>query len=89
MKQLKNYMEDLVKMYIDNLLTEMDMCKCEQCYSDIVAIALNNLPTKYVVTDEGETYSKTSILIQQFEIDIISEITKAAEIVGKNPRHSK
>lgn len=88
MKRLKNYMEDLVKMYMDNLIKDMDICKCEQCCSDIMAIALNNLPSKYVVTNEGETYSKTSILIQQFEIDVISEITKAIEMVRKNPRHS-
>lgn len=87
-KKLKNYMEDIVKLYMDDLIKQMDVCKCEQCLADILAITLNNLPTKYVVTNEGETYSKTSILIQQFEIDVISEVTKAAELVRKNPRHS-
>lgn len=87
MKKIKNYMEDLVEQFLIDLIKDMDICKCEQCRADIEAIALNNLPTKYVVTDTGKTYSKTNILVHQFEVDIISEVTKAAEIVKRSPRH--
>lgn len=87
MNRIKNYMEDIVEMFLDNIIKDMDVCKCDQCRADIIAIVLNQLPTKYVVTKEGETYSKTNILIQQFEIDVISAIAKATELVKKNPRH--
>jgi len=56
---------------------------------DIRAIALNSLPPKYVVTRKGELYTKLSSLQQQFDVDIISAITKAAVIVGRNPRHGE
>jgi len=72
---------------MDKVLDNMDVCKCEKCRLDIAAIALNNLPTKYVVTEKGELYSKVSTLMNQFEVDAISTITKAALIIKDNPRH--
>lgn len=87
MNNVKNYMEQLVELMVDSIIRDIEVCKCKQCRADIMAIALNNLPTKYVVTKEGEAYSKTDILIQQFEIDIITAVTKAVEVVKKSPRH--
>lgn len=87
MTVIKNYMEELVDMMINDVLKDLDVCRCNQCKTDIMAITLNMLPTKYVVTKEGTAYTKTNLLIQQFEIDIITAITKAAEIVKKSPRH--
>ena len=84
---IKNYMEELVDMMIDDVLKDVDVCGCSQCKADIMAVALNMLPTKYVVTKEGTVYSKTSLLVQQFEVDIITAITKASKIVNKSPRH--
>ena len=85
--KLINYMEEAVFNKLNDILHDMDMCTCEKCMLDIVAIALNNLPPKYTATEKGKLYSKTNILIQQFEVDIISEITKAANVVKSNPRH--
>ena len=87
--RLINYMEDIVEMVYDDVIKDIQVCKCNKCRADMLAITLNSLPTKYVVTKIGETYSKTNILVQQFEVDVISAITKAAEIVAKNPRHDQ
>ena len=88
MPQLKNLMEELVINSLEDVLKDINMCKCETCVTDITAIALNSLPPKYIVTQVGELYSKSDLLRQQFEVDIISAITKAAVIVKRNPRHS-
>ncbi|AAM24495.1 MAG: Late competence development protein ComFB [Caldanaerobacter subterraneus] len=85
--QLKNYMEDAVEQMMDRVLKDIDVCKCERCRMDIKALALNNLPPKYVVTEEGELYVKTNELVRQFEVDIIKAITMAAMKVKENPRH--
>ena len=58
MLEIKNYMEEVVFNHMDKVLNNMEICKCEKCRMDIAAIALNNLPTKYVVTQKGELYSK-------------------------------
>ena len=88
---IRNYMEDCVNDMLAYMLKNAEfskkLCSCELCKLDIKAIALNGLPQKYVVTRKGELYAKVSSLQNQFEVDIIAAITKAAVIVGKNPRH--
>lgn len=84
---IKNYMEEVVLRSFDEITSGMDFCKCEKCRLDIMAIALNRLPTKYVVTDKGELFAKVDNLRGQFDADLITAITQAAMIVGKNPKH--
>lgn len=84
---LKNYMEEIVFHSIHEVLKDINMCKCETCMMDIAAKALNDLPPQYVVTKKGEVYSKISNLKTQFEVDVISAITKAAVLVKRYPRH--
>lgn len=86
---LKNYMEEVVFSLVKDVVNDMEICKCEKCIMDIVAISLNDLPAKYVVTDQGELYSKVSYLKNQFEVDVITAITKAALIVNRNPQHTE
>ncbi|HYE84213.1 MAG TPA: late competence development ComFB family protein [Clostridia bacterium] len=87
MYRLKNYMEELVVKKSDDILKLLNICKCEKCRLDIMALALNELPAKYVVTDKGELYTKVRELEQQFEVDVETAIVKAAIFVGKNPKH--
>ncbi len=85
--EIRNYMEVLTDTIIDGVLAEMNYCKCDQCRLDIKAITLNNIQPKYVVTEKGQLYAKLQSLQAQFEVDIVSEITKAAVLVASNPRH--
>ncbi|MDR1560562.1 MAG: late competence development ComFB family protein [Clostridiales bacterium] len=85
---IKNYMEDCVSDMLDRVLSEIHSCTCEKCKYDITAIALNSLPSKYVVTKRGQLYTKVASLQQQFDVDLIAAITKAAVIVNRNPRHN-
>ena len=87
MPQLKNYMEEIVFNSLKEVLQDINVCSCEKCMLDIAAIALNDLPPKYIVTEKGELYSKINALKQQFEVDVIAAITKAAVLVKRRPRH--
>jgi competence protein ComFB len=87
MYKLKNFMEEVIKKKIDPILNLLNVCKCEKCRLDIMAIALNDIPAKYVVTDTGELYTKLSELEQQFEVDVETAIIKAALLVSKSPKH--
>ncbi|NLY43483.1 MAG: late competence development ComFB family protein [Clostridiaceae bacterium] len=86
--QLKNYMEEVVASVIKRVLKDANCCTCEKCINDVTAIALNNLPPRYIVTEEGELYLKFREIQQQYEVDAIAAILRAAEIVKKNPRHA-
>ncbi len=85
---VKNYMEEVVDRVIENVLKDMDICKCDICKTDIKALALNELIPKYVVTQKGELYVKLSYLDPQFETDAASSIVKSAEIVNNKKRHN-
>ena len=84
-----NTMEELVFRYIDKAFQreEAHMCKCDRCRMDVAAIALNNLPTKYVATDKGEVYVKIQEMEIQYVVDVIREVTMAMEIVKAHPSH--
>ncbi len=82
-------MEEIVFNQMKEVLTDINVCTCEKCLLDIAAIALNILPPKYVVTEKGELYTKVVSLGQQFEVDVIGAITKAAVIVKRSPRHDE
>ncbi len=87
---LKNYMEDLVWERLDEVINgHAGACNCQRCRYDIAALALNFLPTRYVVTEKGETYTKVQALEQQFYIDIVSAISRAITIVIHHPRHEQ
>ena len=83
----RNYMEDAVDATLDEIQEFKDSCRCDRCRSDIKALALNNLPPKYVVTDKGYVYTKVNELATQFRTDITVAITNAMMVVSKNPRH--
>ncbi len=89
MPEIMNYMEICVSDMIMSILKEIHCCTCEKCVYDIKAITLNSLPPKYVVTKKGHLYTKLSALQQQFDVDIIAAITKAAVIVSRSPRHEE
>lgn len=85
--EISNYMEILVEQELDSMIEKMGVCKCERCRLDIKALALNSLSPKYIVTGNGKLYTKISLLQQQFEVDVLSAITKAILVVKEHPRH--
>ncbi|HAA34501.1 MAG TPA: competence protein ComFB [Firmicutes bacterium] len=87
MPVLQNLMEETVFQAIQDLATE-NVCTCEQCRLDIAAIALNNLPPRYVVTPKGASYARADLLEMQKYIDVIGAVTKAINLVKEHPRHN-
>ncbi|KUO50715.1 MAG: hypothetical protein APF76_15570 [Desulfitibacter sp. BRH_c19] len=87
---VKNTMEILVWQMVNDIVPKFpEVCRCNGCRSDIVALALNQLPPMYVATEIGEVYSKSNILESQYRADIIGALTKAIVKVAASPRCSK
>ncbi len=82
-----NLMETVVKQKLDQMIDTLGCCKCEQCRWDIVCYVLNRIPPKYVITHEGELFSKLDTVNVQYEMDIVTLLTQAARMIQKNPRH--
>ena len=87
MKQLRNYTEEAVKLYMDRCFKDADVCQCENCRLDVMAIMLNNLPPKYVVTDTGALYAQLTDFDPQNKLDYMVAMTEAVKVVNQGPRH--
>ncbi|KXZ40406.1 competence protein ComFB [Alkalithermobacter thermoalcaliphilus JW-YL-7 = DSM 7308] len=84
----KNYMETVVDYLIPSVLKKYEnICTCEKCIEDIKAIALNNLPPMYIVTDQGNAYAKLNEMSSQFKANVIQVIVEAIEKVKNNVKH--
>lgn len=88
---LVNIMENLVDAKVTEMLRNCPhCCSCEQCVEDIKALALNNLPPKYVSTLKGELFSKMdSIMIKQHNVDIDVAVLNAIEFINIHPHHDR
>ena len=86
-KQLRNYTEEAIRAYVDRWIGDTDICQCETCKLDVMAIMLNKMPPKYVVTEKGALYAKLEDFNPQNKVDYMSELTNAVKLVKAYPRH--
>ena len=77
-----NMMEEIVRNCLKDLMMHQSKLAAlgEKEQSDIMALALNKLPPKYVSTMKGEMFAKTQ-LRAQVETDVYRELTHAIERV--------
>lgn len=66
----------------------LDFCPCERCRLDTIALSLNQLPPRYVVTGKGDSYSRAEMLELQKGVDILSIVINAVKMVRSKPRHN-
>ncbi|EOD00280.1 late competence development ComFB family protein [Caldisalinibacter kiritimatiensis] len=76
----KNYMEILVKNALNEIIDKYDICKCDKCKKDIMAIALNNLPPKYFLSSNDESEKTSFLLDRQIKISVLAKVIEAIEI---------
>lgn len=62
-------------------------CQCVRCQMDMMALALNHLPPKYVVSQEGELYTQLAGLRIQSKTDVMHQVLEAIKKIRENPRH--
>ena len=90
MLKVKNLMEDSVSSMLDDVLKRYPRCcNCDQCKMDIMAIALNNLPPRYVSTDRGDVIARSGSMDFSVRAKVIEERAKAIAIVEEHPRHER
>ena len=85
MNLVKWVAEELAPSVMDKVGLE----QTEQNWEDVLALALNSLPSKYVTTAQGKQYAKlVEIYRIQYETDVITALTKAALKVKIHPRNT-
>lgn len=88
MPSYKNLMESVVENLYDEIEDTLDCCHCERCRNDVISYALNQLPPKYVISLEGELFSKLQSISSQHSTDILSALATGARLVKERPRHA-
>jgi competence protein ComFB len=87
---LLNVTEEIVKGLVNFMIHSPDyqtFCQCKKCELEINAIALNNLPSKYVVGEQSRNAAYTKVNTPE-NIEIINkQIIRAFHLVSINPKH--
>jgi len=86
---IHNTMEDVVLQYLNEILeAKKDVCKCEQCITDMACYALNKVGPNYVISSRGVIHTENDKRVKiQDEIDVYATVAQAIDIVSRTRRH--
>jgi hypothetical protein len=84
-----NIAEKAVTEKVLEYMKRFNMCTCDRCVVDTIALALTHLPAKYIVTSREDSFALMNYYTLKYNISIISELTKACMVVSENPHHDK
>lgn len=79
-----NTMEACVLGKLEEVLERFSCCRCDRCKKDIVALALNKLPPRYMVLAQGQPEPDVS---PQVNAQVIAAMIQAVIRVRSHPRH--
>lgn len=82
-----NVMEHIVNDKIIYFMRQFDVCTCSRCKADVIALTLNGLRPKYIVTMKAAVDPLLSYYTNRLISDVTVEATKACITVKDNPRH--
>lgn len=85
---LVNIIEDFVKREVKETITHLGACKCETCYFNACALALNAIEPKYVTSSQGALLTEVTETEIGNKTKIIVEVTKAVLKVMEFPHHN-
>ncbi len=84
-----NVMETLVREKVDVYMDQFATCHCSRCRSDIIALTLTSLPSKYVVISKNAATPLMNFYSQRYAGAITVEATKACTRVKEHPHHGR
>ena len=84
-----NVVKEIALDLLPGVLKRLDIEDTSVNREDILALALNRLPQKYVTTSCGKLYAEMiNNFKTQYETDILTSLTRAAITVKGSPRKS-
>jgi len=82
-----NLVREIAEELLPSVLIRLEVDDTQENREDILALALNKLPTKYVTTRGGKMYAQMIENYKlQYETDVLSSLTRAALTVKSKPR---
>lgn len=84
-----NIMQALVDERCMRYIKMFGLCDCSRCIADVKALALSNLPPKYLVMRKGEVIPMLTVYEGRFSTATIAQLINACKVVMDHPRHKK
>jgi len=84
-----NIMQSIVEPKLDHFIRINGVCTCQRCRVDVMALALSNLPARYVVVTDQERTPMLSLLENEYAADAMQQIMIACQRVKANPHHKR
>ena len=84
-----NLTQALVEAKADKYMKLFGMCTCNRCKVDVTAIALSNLPSKYVATKSREVLPLLSMYEGRYSAAVIAQVMTACKMVMARPHHGR
>ena len=82
-----NIMEILVERKAETYMELFGLCCCDRCKMDVQALALTELPAKYVVMAKNELPLRLSLYEGRMNTAVTAQILRACKVVLAEPRH--
>ena len=85
--QYINVLQELVEEEAAYYVEHMLQCRCARCVADMKALALTNLPSKYVVLDSKRRNAMKSLYAARYDKLLSVQMMRACVLVNENPHH--
>lgn len=82
-----NVIQELVEETSPYYIANMLQCHCQRCIADMKALALTNLPAKYVVLENSKRAAYMSVYAARYEKLLSVQMMRACVIINEHPHH--
>lgn len=82
-----NVMQRVVEDKIIYFMKQFEVCTCDRCIADTIALTLSGLPAKYRIVDKHAVDPLVSYYTSRLISQVTVEALKACTQVKNNPRH--
>lgn len=82
-----NVLQELVEETAVYYTTNMLQCQCQRCITDMKALALTNLPSKYVVLEKSKRAAYMSVYAARYDKELSVQMMRACVIINEHPHH--
>ena len=84
-----NVTQSLVEEKADKYIKMFNLCGCKRCRTDVIALALSNLPAKYVVVKNKDINPRLSFYESKYSPAVITQVMSACKRVHERPHHKR
>ena len=84
-----NVTQALVEEKADKYIKMLGLCRCNRCHIDVIALALSDLPAKYVVVKGKDINPRLSYYESKYSSAVVTAVMGACKKVNEKPHHER